>query len=90
VAESFDGWLARLIHGRRTRTVKGTVKVWHRDLGRGVLVSPDAPSDVWVHFSAVEGTGYRELAQDTLVEFGYRRVHNQDGYSFVADSVRVL
>jgi cold shock CspA family protein len=43
-----------------------------------------------VHFSAVEGTGYRELTEGAEVDFEYRRGHYQNGYSFVADSVRQL
>ncbi len=74
----------------RARTVRGTVKAWHGDLGWGVLSSPDVPSDIWVHFSAVDGEGFRELAQDAPVEFKYRRVADQDGYSYIADSVRQL
>jgi CspA family cold shock protein len=74
----------------RARTARGIVKDWHHDLGWGVLVSPEVPGEVWVHFSAVEGTGYRYLTEGAEVDFVYRRGHYEPGFSFVADSVRQL
>ena len=73
----------------KSRTVTGTVKTWNSEAGWGVLVSPDAPAEVWVHFSAIEGDGYRELSEGATVEFAFRKVLNQDGYRFVAGFVRV-
>jgi CspA family cold shock protein len=65
------------------------VKIWHADLGWGVLASPDVDSEIWAHFSAIEASGYRELNDGDSVEFRYRRAH-QDAYRYVADSVRLL
>ena len=49
---------------------------------------------MWAHFSAIEvsateADGYRELNQGESVEFRYHRAH-QDGYRYLADSVRRL
>ena len=63
------------------------MKIWHGDEGWGVLGSPEIRGDVWAHFSAIEGTGYRELNQGDGVEFEYRRAH-QEGYRFRAVVVR--
>jgi cold shock CspA family protein len=82
--------LNNYLHRRRLRSARGTVKVWHGEKGWGVLTSPDAPTEVWVHFSAIQGTGYRELRVGESVEFEYRHVANQDGYSYLAVSARRL
>jgi CspA family cold shock protein len=74
----------------RTRIAQGTVTSWHGDLGWGVLASPDVPGEVWAHFSAVEGSGYHTLVEGADVRFEYQKVHNQDGYRYVADSVTRL
>lgn len=71
----------------RVRDAKGTVKSWNAEEGWGILISPDAPGEVWAHFSAIEGTGFRELHDGEPVTFRYRR-GIQDGYSYVAVSVR--
>jgi CspA family cold shock protein len=73
----------------RTQEANGTVKVWHRDEGWGVLTSPDVPEDVWVHFSAIEGSGFRSLNEGDPVMFHYRPAR-QDGYSYLAVSVRPI
>jgi len=80
--------LNNLLNRRRLKHARGAVKAWHADEGWGVLTSPDAPAEVWVHFGAIEGTGYRELSDDESVEFEYHHVADQDGYSYVAVSVR--
>ncbi len=74
---------------RRIITTSGTVKVWHADQGWGVLTSPFVSDEVWAHFSAIEGTSYRDLIDGEAVEFRYRRAH-QDGYAYLAVSVRRL
>jgi CspA family cold shock protein len=69
----------------------GTVKAWHYDEGWGVLTSPEVPSDVWVHFSCVEGSGdFVFLTAGESVEFDYESAGHggQDGYSYRATTVR--
>jgi CspA family cold shock protein len=43
------------------------VRWWLNQYGFGAIAHRDG--DAWVHFSAIEGDGYRELKEDQLVEF---------------------
>ncbi|HXW35706.1 MAG TPA: cold-shock protein [Acidimicrobiales bacterium] len=47
----------------------GTVKWFNASKGYGFLAPDDGTPDVFVHFSAIEGSGYRELAEGQRVEF---------------------
>jgi CspA family cold shock protein len=56
-------------HGRRERLVAtGTVKWFNPDKGYGFITQDDGP-DVFVHFSAIQGEGYRNLEENQKVEF---------------------
>ena len=46
----------------------GTVKWFNPEKGFG-FISQDGGPDVFVHFSAIEGTGYRNLDENQKVEF---------------------
>lgn len=46
----------------------GTVKWFNEAKGFGFLTQEDGP-DVFVHFSAIEGEGFRTLAEGDAVEF---------------------
>jgi CspA family cold shock protein len=46
----------------------GTVKWFSPDKGYGFISQEDGP-DVFVHFSAIEGAGYRNLEENQKVEF---------------------
>ena len=46
----------------------GTVKWFSDEKGFG-FVSRQSGGDVFVHYSSVEGTGFRTLAEGQLVEF---------------------
>lgn len=46
----------------------GTVKWFNNEKGYGFISRPDG-DDVFVHFSAIEGTGYRTLEEGQAVEF---------------------
>ncbi|HET6810089.1 MAG TPA: cold-shock protein [Acidimicrobiales bacterium] len=46
----------------------GTVKWFNPDKGFGFITQDDGP-DVFVHFSAIEGAGYRNLEENDKVEF---------------------
>jgi len=48
---------------------QGTVKWFNATKGYGFLTPDDGTADVFVHFSAIEGTGYRELAEGQRVQF---------------------
>ena len=47
---------------------QGTVKWFSAEKGYGFISRPDG-DDVFVHFSAIEGEGYRNLEQGETVEF---------------------
>jgi CspA family cold shock protein len=46
----------------------GTVKWFNPDKGYGFISQEDGP-DVFVHFSAIQGEGYRNLEENQKVEF---------------------
>ena len=46
----------------------GTVKWFNPDKGYGFITQDDGP-DVFVHFSAIQGEGYRNLEVNQKVEF---------------------
>ena len=46
----------------------GTVKWFNPDKGFGFITREDGP-DVFVHFSAIQGDGYRNLEENQKVEF---------------------
>ena len=48
--------------------VKGTVKWFNGTKGYGFLAREDGP-DVFVHFSAIQGNGFRSLEEGQNVEF---------------------
>jgi cold shock protein len=46
----------------------GTVKWFNADKGYG-FIKPESGEDVFVHFSAIQATGYRSLEEGQVVEF---------------------
>lgn len=48
--------------------VKGTVKWFNGDKGYGFIAQEDGP-DVFVHYSEIQGGGYRSLDEGDTVEF---------------------
>ena len=49
--------------------ITGTVKFFNQSKGYGFIQRDDGNGDVFVHFSAIRGSGYRNLEQDQRVEF---------------------
>jgi CspA family cold shock protein len=47
----------------------GTVKWFNADKGFGFIAPDDGSADVFVHFSAISGSGYRSLDENQKVEF---------------------
>jgi CspA family cold shock protein len=47
---------------------QGTVKWFSNEKGYGFIVRPDGP-DVFVHYTAIAGDGYRSLTEGQEVEF---------------------
>lgn len=64
----------------------GTVKWFNSDKGFGFIQQDDGGADVFVHFSAITGSGYRELAEGQKVE--YEVTQGQKGPQ--AENVRAL
>ena len=48
---------------------KGTVKWFNNAKGFGFITMADRPDDIFVHFRAIEGDGYRSLNEGQEVEF---------------------
>ena len=47
----------------------GTVKWFNSEKGFGFISQDDGGPDVFVHFSAISGNGYRNLEENQKVEF---------------------
>lgn len=48
---------------------QGTVKWFNAEKGFGFISQDDGGADVFVHFSAIAGSGFRELAERQRVGF---------------------
>ena len=51
---------------------KGRVKWFNAEKGFG-FITQDEGDDVFVHFSAIQGDGYRELKENQRVEFEVKK-----------------
>ena len=49
--------------------VTGTVKWFNNAKGFGFITMPDRSEDIFVHFRAIEGEGFKSLAEGEEVEF---------------------
>ena len=47
----------------------GTVKWFNNAKGFGFITMPDRSEDIFVHFRAIEGDGFKSLAEGEEVEF---------------------
>lgn len=50
--------------------ITGTVKFFNKDKGYGFIKPDNGEKDVFVHYSAIVGSGYRNLEENQRVEFG--------------------
>ncbi|MEU3275420.1 cold-shock protein [Saccharomonospora sp. NPDC006951] len=48
---------------------QGTVKWFNQDKGFGFISPDDGGKDLFVHFSEIKGTGFRNLEENARVEF---------------------
>jgi CspA family cold shock protein len=49
--------------------LKGTIKWFSDQKGYGFITPEDGRKDVFVHFSALQGEGFKTLAEGQLVSF---------------------
>lgn len=49
--------------------ITGTVKWFNESKGFGFITPEDGSKDVFVHFSAIKGSGFRSLAEGQKVQF---------------------
>jgi CspA family cold shock protein len=56
------------VASERATRATGTVKWFNSEKGYG-FISQETGPDVFVHFSAIEGNGYRNLEENEKVEF---------------------
>lgn len=47
----------------------GTVKWFNAEKGFGFIAPDDGSADVFVHYSEIQGSGFRTLEEDQQVEF---------------------
>jgi cold shock protein len=59
---------AAAVGAREDRLAQGTVKWFSNEKGYGFIARPDG-DDVFVHYTAIEGDGYRSLNEGQEVEF---------------------
>ncbi|WP_080793129.1 cold-shock protein [Corynebacterium pacaense] len=48
---------------------QGTVKWFNPEKGFGFIAPSDGSADVFVHYSEIQGNGFRTLEENQLVEF---------------------
>lgn len=53
----------------RSRNATGTVKWFNAEKGFGFIAPEDGSADVFVHYTEIQGTGFRTLEENQKVEF---------------------
>ena len=48
---------------------QGTVKWFNAETGSGFIAPEDGSADLFVHYSSIEGTGFKSLEENQRVEF---------------------
>ncbi|GGA55093.1 hypothetical protein GCM10011490_01140 [Pseudoclavibacter endophyticus] len=60
-------------HRRNDDMATGTVKWFNSEKGYGFIAPDDGSDDVFAHFSAIDGSGHRNLEENQRVEFDTER-----------------
>jgi cold shock protein len=68
VASAAPAMAGHGMHNQEVKMAQGTVKWFNGDKGYGFIAVEGGP-DVFVHFSAITGGGYRSLEEGQKVEF---------------------
>jgi CspA family cold shock protein len=55
--------------GGRKRMAQGTVKWFSQEKGYGFITPDEGGEDIFVHFSAIEGSGFRNLQEGEKVTY---------------------
>jgi cold shock CspA family protein len=58
---------------RKDTMATGTVKWFNSEKGYGFIAPDDGTADLFAHFSAIAGDGFKELREDQKVEFDTER-----------------
>ena len=66
--EANFGWCQGLARGGVYMKYRGTVKWFNESKGFG-FIARESESDVFVHFSAIQGEGFKTLREGQKVEF---------------------
>ena len=64
----------------------GKVKWFNGEKGYGFIAQDDGKADVFVHFSAIQGDGYRSLDEGAAVEYEV----TQGDKGLQAENVRIV
>jgi cold shock protein len=75
---------------KRRPRIEASVRSWNDEEGWGVLDAPEAPGGIFVHFSGIDGEGYRSLRADQRVTLDLEGPlrFEQDGYRYRGWHVR--
>lgn len=68
-ARAYPRGIAELGRGVHMAKIKGSVKWFNEAKGFGFISPADGTKDVFVHFSAIQGNGFKTLAEGQNVEF---------------------
>jgi CspA family cold shock protein len=52
-----------------SQKMQGVVKWFSSEKGYGFITPESGPPDIFVHYSAIQGAGYKTLEEGTKVEF---------------------
>ena len=72
-------------------TSRGIVRFWKSEDGWGVIDCAQTPGGCWVHFSDVDGEGFRKLSPGQEVAFEWQKTSGPvEGCAFVAVRVQPI